>query len=240
ELELLVDHGAALPPQMRGLLEEQILELRLHDDWGAENPPSGGYTYNKDPCGQRNGMRPNAEMQEIVKKIIAEAKGIISKDNIKNNRTLSQQHIADCVEMLKGGISLVYPNGLPPYDVIRQRLENDSDAPPLPRAMEPAMAQLWFAGKEMEEDKFLRDFFGKNEKTKAVVKLSSTKEGRPAREPQLDPAGQASMMAYWHKRREQLKKLDEDTDDSYLNSAWADSHNLQRQFHGLENIKWRP
>jgi hypothetical protein len=46
------------------------------------------------------------------------------------------------------------------------------------------------------------------------------------------------MQAY--KRQEELKKLEMDEDDSYFNSQWADSSNLKRTFHGLQNISWRP
>ncbi|XP_018021073.1 cilia- and flagella-associated protein 298 isoform X2 [Hyalella azteca] len=240
ELELLACHGAALPPAMHGLLQEQAAELRLTDDWTPAHPPTGGFSLNKDPCGRRNGQQPTAEMQEVLRKAVAEAKGIISKENVKNNRPLTEQHMEDCLEMLKGCVSLVYPDGLPSYDVIAQRLHRDPNAPPLNRALEAPMSQLWFAGKALDAGKSVGDCFGRNEKTKAVVQLGARGEVAPVREPQLDEAQQASMMAYWHQRRQQLKKLDENDDDSYLDSAWADSHGLQRQFHGLENIKWRP
>jgi hypothetical protein len=37
-----------------------------------------------------------------------------------------------------------------------------------------------------------------------------------------------------------LKKLAEQEDDSYLNSDWDDAQQLKRQFHGMNDIKWKP
>lgn len=36
------------------------------------------------------------------------------------------------------------------------------------------------------------------------------------------------------------QKLEENDDDSFLDSEWADSHALKRHFHGVKDIKWRP
>ena len=44
-------------------------------------------------------------------------------------------------------------------------------------------AQLWWAGKEMVRSKKLKDFVGRNEKTKIVAKLQKKGQGAPAREP---------------------------------------------------------
>jgi hypothetical protein len=37
-----------------------------------------------------------------------------------------------------------------------------------------------------------------------------------------------------------LQKLEAESEDAYLDSAWADSNQLKRQFHGMNNIKWGP
>ena len=44
-------------------------------------------------------------------------------------------------------------------------------------------AALWFAGKEMQGKKALREYVGRHEKTKAVVKLQKAGQGAPSREP---------------------------------------------------------
>ena len=55
EIELLSDHGCSLPPNMQGLTEEQILDLKLSDEWADKCLPSGGFVVNKDVIGRRNG-----------------------------------------------------------------------------------------------------------------------------------------------------------------------------------------
>ncbi len=50
-------------------------------------------------------------------------------------------------------------------------------------ALDPETTELWFAGKKMDRSKCLQDYLGRNEKTKAVVKLQGAGEMKPAREP---------------------------------------------------------
>ena len=49
--------------------------------------------------------------------------------------------------------------------------------------LDAATAELWFAGKQLKRGKLLLDHFGRNEKTKVVVKLQEAGMGRPLREP---------------------------------------------------------
>lgn len=42
---------------------------------------------------------------------------------------------------------------------------------------------LWFAGKQLQPEKKLIDYLGRNENTRAVVKLQKKGSGPPAREP---------------------------------------------------------
>jgi hypothetical protein len=42
---------------------------------------------------------------------------------------------------------------------------------------------LWFAGKQLQPEKKLADYLGRNENTRAVVKLQKKGTGPPAREP---------------------------------------------------------
>ena len=38
----------------------------------------------------------------------------------------------------------------------------------------------------------------------------------------------------------EMQKLEQDGSDSYLDSEWADSRHLKRQFQGLTNIQFQP
>lgn len=55
ELKELADYGITLPPSMQGLTEEQVMELKLKDEWEDKCVPSQGPVLNKDDIGRRNG-----------------------------------------------------------------------------------------------------------------------------------------------------------------------------------------
>jgi cilia- and flagella-associated protein 298 len=50
------------------------------------------------------------------------------------------------------------------------------------------------------------------------------------------------MMAYYYKKQEEQKKLEDDNEDVYLNSKWADPKALKNQLNGAAkmNIGWKP
>lgn len=75
---------------------------------------------------------------------------------------------------------------------------------------------------------------------KVIVKLTKRGQGPPAREPIMSEEQRKEFMLHAYRRQEELKKLEEDEDDNYFNSEWADSSNLKKSFHGLKNISWRP
>ena len=56
EVELLAQHGVLLPGNMQGLTEEQVVDLKLKDEFAEVCVPSGGFVENKDPVGRRNGQ----------------------------------------------------------------------------------------------------------------------------------------------------------------------------------------
>lgn len=60
------------------------------------------------------------------------------------------------------------------------------------------------------------------------------------REAVVSEAQQKEMMAKAYRRQEELKKLEENSEDDYLHSAWADSNQLKRHLTGMGDIKWGP
>ena len=71
--------------------------------------------------------------------------------------------------------------------------------------LEEETAQLWWAGKQLDRSKLLRDYVGRNEKTKIVAKLQKKGQGAPAREPVFSAEEQRTMMALAHKKQEEMK-----------------------------------
>ncbi|TMW43423.1 hypothetical protein DOY81_011496 [Sarcophaga bullata] len=86
--------------------------------------------------------------------------------------------------------------------------------------IEPSKAQLCVCWTFVLQDKKLAEFIGNNDKTRVVVKLNSLGEGPPSREPIITDDVRKRMMADAYRRQEELKKLEIDDDDSYLNSTW--------------------
>lgn len=244
EMEELAEHGTMYPPEILGLTEEQVQEMKLVDHWGDKCIPSGGFVEIKDPIGRRNGKQPLKDMQDVLKNSAKDAKNTISKNLVREGKCLTLKAIKDAIDLLKGAATIVYPMKLPPHDVIRMEFENIEDLTGTQASLEvidPASAQLWFCGKEMyREQKTIGDYVGKVENCKVVMKISKRGQGVPAREPIMTEEQRKDMMMHAYRRQEEWKKLGQDEDDNYLNSEWADGGNLKRAFHGIKNIAWRP
>lgn len=243
EMEELAEHGITLPPNMQGLTEEQVEELKLKDEWADKCVPQGGVRENKDPIGRRNGQAPTEKMAEMMKKTTKEAKDMISKKKAEANVCVTQATVKEALDILRGAVMIVYPMNLPPHENVRLELENQEDltgTQASTEVLEEDNTSIWFSGKEMLRGKQLKDFIGKNEKTKIVAKIQKRGLGAPGREPVVTEDEQKKMMAYYYKKQEEFKKLEAESEDTYLDSPWSDSNQLKRQFHGMNNIKWGP
>jgi hypothetical protein len=232
-----------LPADMVGLTEEQVKELKLVDEWMETCVPSGGAVVNSDPTGRRNGQAPNDKMKEVLKRTISEAKSAISKTQVEAGVCMTDAIIQDALDKLRGAVTIVYPMGLPPHDPIRLEFEGSEDLSGShagQQVLEEDSAQLWWAGKQLHRSKLLRDFIGRNEKTKIAAKLQKKGQGAPAREPVFSAQEQRAMMALAHKKQEEMKRLEADEGDDYLNAEWADPTSLKQKFSGAGDISWRP
>ncbi len=63
EIESLSRHGVMLPPNMIGLTEEQITDLKYVDEFEDICVPGGGYSMQIDPVGRRNGRGTSNRLQ---------------------------------------------------------------------------------------------------------------------------------------------------------------------------------
>lgn len=102
-------------------------------------------------------------MQELIKKTIGEAKEMVSKNLVQMDQCLTIKIIQQAISLLKGAIMIIYPMKLPPHDVIRlefENLENLGGTQASLEVIEPTLAQLWFSGKQMMPDQYLRDYLG--------------------------------------------------------------------------------
>lgn len=242
EIDELSSHGPMFPPEIQGLTEEQVSELKLIDEYADKCVPSGGWIYNRDPVGRRNGRQPQQKMQGILKKTIDDAKQMVSKHLVDENKSLTLKQVQNAIGILRGAVTIVYPMDLPPYDTIHMEFVNTEDLSGTQASLEviePAKVQLWFAGRQLLEGKLLSDYLGKNEKCKVVLKIVKHGEGAPGREPVFTEEARKQIMLQQYRRQEELKRLEDDDDDNYLNSTWADNANLKQQLHGIQNINFR-
>jgi cilia- and flagella-associated protein 298 len=126
-MEELANYGCMLPPEMMGLTDEQIVELKLVDSWAETCTPSGGFNETKDPVGRRNGQQPPPAMQELLRKSIADAVAMVDKKLVEENKILVQKKIKEALDLLRGAVTIVYPMQLPPHDTIRNEFQNTED-----------------------------------------------------------------------------------------------------------------
>jgi hypothetical protein len=101
---------------------------------------------------------------------------------------------------------------------------------------------IWWAGRPLRQDnasRKLRDVFGPNEKTTISVTLLNSDDPPPSRESKVDAETYNNILSYMHRRRERLKELDQDDDDSYLCAEWTNPKNLKNTLNGnCGEIKW--
>jgi hypothetical protein len=70
---------------------------------------------------------PTEKMANVLNKTIKDVKERISKDLVQRDSSLNQQKIQECIDELRGAVTIVYPMGLPPHDPIQMELENKED-----------------------------------------------------------------------------------------------------------------
>lgn len=242
-VEQLAAHGLHLPENMVGLTDDQIEELKLVDEWAGKCVPCGGAVFNQDPIGRRSGNAPNQAMKDVLLKTVADAKSLLSKTQMDHRVCVTKEMVDEAFANIKGATMIVYPMGLPPHEEVRINLEDDEDLSGKQASkivIEDSLAELWWAGKHLQREKILSDYIGKNEKTKIVVKIQKRGAGAPQREPVVTEAQQKEMMIYYHRKQEEAKKMAEQEDeDSYLNSPWADPNSLKQSLQGTAKIGFK-
>lgn len=225
----LAQYGPARPVDKQGLDED----IQAEAD-GIELPPRGP-TYCKDPNGKRDGNAPIPQVQEMLRKALDDAAAAASKKNVEAKRPLTRKDLMDAIDVVRGAVMIAYPMGLPEWDPVRMDIEGDEKPSNTPLGIDilDGSAQLWWAGKQMIPGNKLADHVGRNEKTKIIAKLQKKGSGAPQREAPISPEEHKAMMAFYHKRQEEMKALESNEEDDYTNSAWANSNSLKNHFSGV-------
>jgi len=137
---------------------------------------------------------------------------------------------------------MAYPESLPEWDQVRLCIEGSEDLSSHEDGkliLDETTAVLWFAGKSMDRSLLLSKYIGTNEKVSIKAKIEPQSAGAPSREPPVDAETQKKMMALWHKKEQENKALQEENEDNYMNSEWANPNQFKQRMNGIGEISFK-
>jgi len=116
---------------------------------------------------------------------------LIHKTQVDNKVCLTKAMMTEQLDLIRGLVMMAYPayHGLGEWEPIKVILENREEFDEKMDLADDLWADkssLWICGKELQPEKFFYDYFGKNEKSKYVVKVQKRGSGAPQREPMID------------------------------------------------------
>lgn len=243
--ELLL-YGPEKEESEKGYSQEEIDKLGKEDedDGKKESITKNGFTFYKVNCptGTRIGLQAGKEARDCITSTLVVAEAILSKEQVKANQLLNEKQIQEQFNLISGALTIVYPEGLPPWDASKLALEDKEElegSSAIKDYFNPNDCSLWWAGKELQRTHKLSHYVGNNDKTKLIIKIQKKGSGPPSREAPLNEEEQKNMMAYYYKKQEELKRISENQDDDYINSSWADPKSLKKAFTGMgSNIRF--
>lgn len=239
----LADHGVAKTPEQQGLDDDTPL-LEDYDVAAGvvkSRPPatSTPQNYRKDPTERRTGDAPPDDIAKVLHKTVDDAKALLDERQVTMKVPCQLRALDEARNNIKGAVMIAYPMGLPDYDEVRQMLEGRHEGAAAAELLEVDKAALWCFSKELQLERPLSDYVGKNDKSKVVAKLQRKGAGAPQREPVVSEEEQKAMIAFYHKKQREAEALAAEEDDSYLNSRWADPKGLKHAFTGIGDVQWR-
>ena len=174
-----------------------------------------------------------------------EIKNLIHKSSVEKKVKINKKLLEEQIDLCRGIMMMSYPgfHGLGKWEPIWMILENEEhfdEKTDLTDDLGYDNVTFWACNKELQKGKTFADHFGKNEKTKLVIKAVKRGGGAPAREPAVDAETHKAMLSYYHKKTEEAKELENiDEGDSHMNSGWANSGNLKASLHGQSDVQWK-
>lgn len=245
----LCQHGPLRPEGVRGLTTPETYEPAYEqlsaDERQFLSISLPGSVKKPDSTGYRVGLTPSPEAVNKLQEVVENAKKLVSNDNVDNKKLLTLEELQETLMLFRGAVMIAYPgyHGLPPWDPVWLILEdkmNFASYFPDCEYIEEKKATIWWARKELLSGQTLGAYVGKNEKTKIVAKMMEKGKGAPLAEPPIDKETHTKMLSFYHKKQEEMKKLEEDNEDDYLNSAWANPQNLKHQLlNGGADVRYR-
>jgi hypothetical protein len=175
-------------------------------------PPKVGTREVKDDTFYRTGWLLSEEMSQKMLDQSMEIKKLIHKDSVTQKRYLDKAMLTEQMDIVRGLMMMAYPgfHGLGDWEPIWIILENNEEHDAkidLTDDLDVKSTTLWAVNKELKCGKTLESYFGKNEKSKLVVKAVKNGGGAPQREPLIDQTTHKKMLSYYHKKSEEAKEL---------------------------------
>jgi len=239
----LAQYGPMKLPEQQGLDDSTVLleEYDVKTGKYDHKMPQHGANYRQDPHERRTGDAPSDDMAAVIVKTCEDAVALTAQNNVQLKRPTSIKAMEEAINNVRGAVMIVYPMGLPDYDHVRCILEEREDLEGAQglEVMDPDRSSLWAFSKEMQGDKALSDYVGKNDKSKVIVKLQKKGAGAPSREPVVSEDEQKAMIAFYHKKQQEAEKMDMEDEDAYLHSSWANPKALKNSFSGVGEVSWK-
>eukprot|EP01117_Protostelium_nocturnum_P019575 TRINITY_DN8523_c0_g1_i1.p1 TRINITY_DN8523_c0_g1~~TRINITY_DN8523_c0_g1_i1.p1 ORF type:complete len:282 (-),score=119.00 TRINITY_DN8523_c0_g1_i1:161-958(-) len=221
------------------IIAEEIEKI-LDENGGKNEEEKEEMEGNEKETKRYQGISLSQQQRISLERIINDSRIFISKKQVDEKIALTLSMNEQQLQSMKQGLASIFPQGLKDSSVFDLAFEGKAKELSPKECYDPATATLWWAGKELERGQTLGKYIGKNEKTKIIAKLQrATAQGPPAKDESEYTEQQKEMMSFYYKRAQEQKKLEEDNEDSYVNSAWANPKNLKNTFNGLENISWK-
>jgi hypothetical protein len=197
--------------------------------------------YRQDPTEKRTGDAPSDELAAVLQRTVDDAKALTSEAQVQRKLPTSGAALEEAISNMRGAVMIVYPMGLPDYDHVRMILEEREtlEGSAAMEQLDPERTSLWCFSKELQPEKLLSDYVGKNDKSKVVAKLQKKGAHAPAREPVVSEDEQKAMIAFYHKKQAEQEKMALEDEDAYMNSAWANPKALKQAFTGVGSVSWK-
>lgn len=179
-LEELAAKGPLKPEELRGL--DNVEEYIKNEDLTAINgmkkmPPKVGVREVKDETNYRTGWVLSEEMTQKMLEIATNTKKMVYKGQVDAKKILNDKEMLEQLDVIRGIIMMTYPgyHGLGEWEPVRVILENQEEYDDKMDFSDDLAVEnciIWICGKEMQAKKLFSDYFGKNEKSKMVVKVT--------------------------------------------------------------------
>ena len=237
-------HGPMKLPEQQGLDDSTPL-LEDYDtttgNLADRQAPQHGSNYRQDPTEKRTGDAPSDELAAVIQRTVEDALSLTSEKQVQRKVATTAEALEEAVNNIRGAVMIVYPMGLPDYDHVRMILEEREllEGAAAMELLDGEKVSMWCFNKELQRDKLLSDYTGKNDKSKVVAKLQKKGAGAPAREPIVSEEEQKAMVAFYHKKEQEMAKMALEDEDAYMHSSWANPKGLKNGLTGVGDVKWK-